>query len=64
MTKIIFPLRLHMQGPAVAELQDALQLCLDRSALLADESGARTELSGALQREVPLSSTARLQANS
>jgi hypothetical protein len=51
MTKITFPLKLHMQGPAVADLQDALQLCLDRGALLANDNGARTDLSTALKRE-------------
>src|SRR5437764_14964429 len=51
MNKITFPLTLRMQGPAVAILQDALQLCLERSALLANDEVARRELSAALKRE-------------
>jgi hypothetical protein len=35
MNKITVPLKLNMQGPAVADLQDALQVCIDREALLA-----------------------------
>ena len=51
MNKIAFPLTLRMQGPQVADLQDALQLCLDRGALLANDEGARRELSVELKRE-------------
>lgn len=51
MNKIIFPLKRRMQGPTVADLQDALKLLLDRGALLASDEAARQELSEALQRE-------------
>jgi hypothetical protein len=51
MNKIIFPLKLQMRGPAVADLQDALQLCLERSAILANDGGPRVELMAALRRE-------------
>src|SRR2546429_1825822 len=51
MNKITFPLQLCMQGPAVADLQDVVQLCLDRSALLANDEVARRELSATLKRE-------------
>jgi hypothetical protein len=44
MNKITFPLKPAMQGPTVAGLQDAMQLCLDRAAILAsDESARRSE---------------------
>src|SRR5574337_267360 len=51
MNKITFPLKQHMRAPAVANLQDALQLCLDRGAILANDEGARRELSTALKLE-------------
>src|SRR5688572_1981457 len=51
MTKVTFPLKLRMTGPEVGNLQDALQLLLDRGFILANEEGSRRELSGALQRE-------------
>lgn len=51
MNKITFPLRPRMQGPQVADLQDALQLCLDRHAILANDERARRELSASLARE-------------
>src|SRR5262245_17272585 len=51
MNKITFPLNPRMQGPTVADLQDALQECLSRGALLANDDAARRELSAALQRE-------------
>ena len=51
MNKITFPLKQRMQGPAVADLQDALQLLLDRSVLLANDEAARRELMAALKRE-------------
>src|SRR5947208_3142329 len=51
MNKIIFPLRLQMQGSEVGDLQAALQLLLDRAVILADNEGARRELSAALQLE-------------
>src|SRR6266436_1655905 len=51
MNKITFPLKLNMQGAAAADLQDALQLCLDRSAILANDPAARQQLSVALKPE-------------
>jgi hypothetical protein len=51
MNKITFPLKLNIQDPTVADLQDALQLCLDRSAVLANDGGARQQLSAALKPE-------------
>ena len=36
MNKLISPLTRQMQGPQVGDLQDALQLCLDRDVLLAN----------------------------
>ncbi len=48
---ITFPLKQSMQGEAVAGLQDALQVCLDRSVILAADDGARREMSEALRRE-------------
>lgn len=51
MNRITFPLNSGMQGSAVADLQDALQLFLDRRALLANDEGARRELSEVLKRE-------------
>jgi hypothetical protein len=40
-----------MQGPAVADLQDALQVCLDRGAILANNEDTRRDLSAALKSE-------------
>src|SRR5213594_3442516 len=51
MNKITFPLKPGMQGPALADLEDALQLCIDRSVILANDEGARQELSAKLQAE-------------
>ena len=51
MNKIIFPLSLQMRGAAVADLQAALQLLLDRGVILANDEGARRELTATLQRE-------------
>ena len=51
MNKIIFPLEAGRQGPEVADLQAALQLLLDRGAILGDDEGARRELSAMLERE-------------
>lgn len=51
MNKITFPLKPRMQGPAVADLQDALRLLLERGLLFANDEGARRELLQALQRE-------------
>lgn len=43
MKKIIFPLKPHMKGVQVADLQDALQLFLDQGVLLKDDASARRE---------------------
>ena len=51
MNKITFPLNSRMQGSAVADLQDALQLLLDRGAILADNERARRVLSEDLKPE-------------
>lgn len=51
MNKITFPLNQGMRGTAVADLQDALQQCLKRRVLLANDERARRELSAALKRE-------------
>ena len=51
MNKIISPLSLRMQGPKVADLQDSLQLLLDRGVILRDDEASRRELMAALQRE-------------
>jgi hypothetical protein len=51
MNKITFPLKQGMQGPAVVDLQVALQVLLDRAVLLGDNEPARREMSALLQRE-------------
>ena len=51
MNKIIFPLKLRDQNPDVANLQNAIQLFLDRSIILRDDERAREELSTILKRE-------------
>src|SRR5918994_1045012 len=51
MNRIIFPLEAGRRGPEVADLQAALQLLLDRGAILRDDEGARRELSAGLERE-------------
>ena len=51
MNKIIFPLDLGMKGPEVGDLQDALQLLLDKAIILRGDDTARQELSAALQQE-------------
>ena len=51
MNKIIFPLKLRMKNSAVGDLQDALQLLLDRGVILANDEGTRRELSAVLLRE-------------
>jgi len=48
---ISFPLARGAQGPAVADLQAALQLLLDRGLLLAQDPAGRQQFSGALQHE-------------
>jgi ABC toxin-like protein/neuraminidase-like protein/putative peptidoglycan binding protein/virulence plasmid A protein len=51
MKAVIFPLKLRMKGPEVADLQAALQLALDRGVLPRDDNPPRQVLSAALQRE-------------
>ncbi len=51
MNKIVFPLKPDMKGPAVADLQDALQMCLDRRVILPDDETKRQELSTKLKPE-------------
>lgn len=51
MNPITFPLKLRMKRPEVGDLQDALQQCLERSAILGEDEEARKELSDALKRE-------------
>jgi hypothetical protein len=51
MNKIIFPPKPHSQGSAVADLQDALQACLDRGAILATNEAVRRQLSAMVQSE-------------
>src|SRR5688500_6302401 len=51
MNKITFPLNLGMQGLPVADLQDALQVLLDRGVILANDEPARRELALALKPE-------------
>ncbi len=51
MSRIIFPLEMHMEGPKVADLQDALQLLLDRAAILTHDPATRSALFGALPPE-------------
>ena len=51
MNKISFPLKLGDQGSKVADLQDALKLCLDRAAILANDEATRQDLSARLQPE-------------
>jgi hypothetical protein len=52
MNSITFPLSLHTDSAAVADLQSALLALLERSLLLAGEERLRRELSGALSREL------------
>ncbi len=51
MNKIIFPLKPDMKGTAVADLQDALQMCLERRVILPDDEEKRKELSTKLKPE-------------
>jgi len=51
MKKITFPLRIDMTGPEVVDLQAVLQQLIERRVILADNEGARHELSEALRRE-------------
>jgi Tc toxin complex TcA C-terminal TcB-binding domain/Neuraminidase-like domain/Salmonella virulence plasmid 28.1kDa A protein len=51
MQRIIAPLQIGDRSPAVTNLQDALQLFLDRGLLLANDAGARQELAAVFPRE-------------
>lgn len=53
MNKIAFPLKPDMQGTLVADLQDALQQCLDRGILPLgdDDERTRRKWAAALERE-------------
>ena len=51
MNQITFPLKLRMKGPEVGDLQDALQQCLERGAILANDEEHRSELSAKLKSE-------------
>ncbi len=51
MNSINFPLNWGVRGLAVADLQDALQLCLDRHAVVVVDDVSGRELSAALKRE-------------
>jgi len=51
MNKITFPLKLSMQGPAVADLQDALQVCMDRGALIAGNATQHQQFTALLKPE-------------
>jgi hypothetical protein len=51
MNKVSFPLNLGVTGATVVDLQDGLQLVLERGAILPNDAGARRELSAALKRE-------------
>jgi len=51
MNKITFPLTLRMRGPEVADLQEALQQVIRRTAVMPTDGSARRELSEALERE-------------
>lgn len=51
MNKITFPLKTQMKGADVGDLQDAMQLLLNRGIILKDDEAARKELSAALKPE-------------
>jgi hypothetical protein len=51
MKKITFPLKLGTKSPKVSNLQEALQLLLDKSVILQNDEAARRELSAGLQEE-------------
>ena len=51
MNKIVFPLKPDMQGPKVADLQDAMLLLLERGVILGDDVGAREKLTVSLKDE-------------
>ena len=45
MKTITFPLKLHMKRPQVGDLQEAMQLLLERSVLLSNDDATRREVS-------------------
>lgn len=51
MKTITFPLKLQMKRPQVSDLQDALQLLLERDTLLSNDDATRRELSETLKNE-------------
>lgn len=51
MNKITFPLRLEMRNPEVQNLQDALQMLLDRGIILVSNENIRQQLTAAIQPE-------------
>lgn len=53
MNKITHPLNRRIQGPQVADLHTALQVLLDRPLILANDEGARRELTADLRRDIP-----------
>lgn len=53
MSKIIFPLNFGMKHPEMADLQDALQLCLDWSAILSKDVGTRCDALNQRGQEEP-----------
>ena len=51
MNKVISPLKFGAKGATVADLQDALQLCIDKAAILPDDATQRRTLSATLVLE-------------
>lgn len=51
MERIVSPLTRNMEGLRVADLQDALQMCIDRGAILADDPNERQRFTSALRHE-------------
>ncbi len=51
MNKITFPLKKGMQGRKVGDLQDALQLLLDKAIILREDEDTRQERSTAIHLE-------------
>lgn len=51
MNKITFPLKQGIQGSRVGDLQDALQLLLDKAIILRENEAANRELSSSLRPE-------------
>ena len=49
MNRITFPLKLQMKRPEVGDLQDALQLLLERDVLLSNDDATRRKLSETLK---------------